>query len=1002
MKLRDVRIGSQLRLGLGVILLLVGGLAAVAWMQADQLWKQTEGLYNHPLTVRRALAELQQQFMSIHGEMGDLFFSQTDQEREAILQSIEGSEETARQQFAILRDRYLGPVSDITEVEQAVAGWRVIRAETVRLLREGRTVEAQKRFRQDGVDCVQVGKVRKELTDISAFAIQRGDQFYQEAEARYRLILHVLAVSGVAILLLTVLVGWIMFKGVREPLRRLTAASEAFGSGDLSVRSEYVSVNEFGRLSAAFNTMAGAIQAAMRGNEKVARLSSVMLREEEAHVFCQELLKVLLEHTGSQVGAIYFLNEAQTAFEHFESIGLGAAGRAAFSATDLEGELGPALATRQIQRIAEIPADTRFTFAAVSGEFHPREILTIPVLQHATVIAVISLASIRVYDALSIRLLNDIWSVLTARVNGVLAIQKIKNQAKELERQNLELDAQKTELALQKNELTEQNAELEMQKRQLDEASQLKSAFLSNMSHELRTPLNSVIALTGVLSRRLAGAIPPEEHGYLEVIERNGRDLLSLINDILDLSRIEAGHEEINVSRFSVGSLVGELVAMIEPQAAEKKLSLRNRVPGDLPPIASDPDKLRHILQNLVGNAVKFTEQGHVTITAAFAPRDPASPIPHPEFLLSVSDTGIGIPAAQIHHIFDEFRQGDSSTSRKYGGAGLGLAIARKYAVLLGGDLTVKSEPGKGSTFTLRLPLAVGGVDEAIVPADGGRQRVRSAGRDPQPSSVPREPTVLLVEDSQPAIVQLTDMLEGEGYRVRVAQDGKEALAQLEQHVPDAMILDLMMPGVDGFQVLQAIRAVDRTAHVPVLILTAKHVTRAELRLLKGNHIHQLIQKGSIDRVGLLAAVAGMISPAPATPATAAVPAARRRRPESPGLPLFLVVEDNADNLCTLRALLQDVGRVMEATSGHAAIERVRAHQPDIILTDLALPGLDGFQFLQIIRQDEKLRDIPVLAVTASAMKGAREKILAQGFDGYISKPIAHEELLKAVQERVA
>jgi len=376
---------------------------------------------------------------------------------------------------------------------------------------------------------------------------------------------------------------------------------------------------------------------------------------------------------------------------------------------ELEGELGAVLVTRQIQRITDIPADTRFTFAAVSGAFRPQEILTIPVLSDREVTAVISLASVRPYGAPSVRLVNGIWSMLTARVNGVLAFRKIKDLAEKLEHKNRELDAQKREVAAQADELTEQNTELEMQKRQLGEANRLKSAFLSNMSHELRTPLSSVIALTGVLNRRLANTIPTEEHGYLEVIERNGKNLLALINDILDLSRIEAGREDISVSRFSVRELAGEIVAMLEPQAREKNIALLNQVSGDLPCISSDLAKCRHILQNLVGNAVKFTEQGQVTIAA----RQMGN-----EIDVAVTDSGIGIAADQLPHVFDEFRQADDSTSRKYGGTGLGLAIAKKYAIMLRGRIT----GGKRAGQRLHLhPRAAPGVGVAGRRPDGER-----------------------------------------------------------------------------------------------------------------------------------------------------------------------------------------------------------------------------------------------------------------------------------------
>jgi signal transduction histidine kinase/CheY-like chemotaxis protein len=598
------------------------------------------------------------------------------------------------------------------------------------------------------------------------------------------------------------------------------------------------------------------------------------------------------------------------------------------------------------------------------------------------------------------------------------------------------------------------------------------------MSHELRTPLNSVIALSGVLSRRLATAIPPEEYGYLEIIERNGKGLLTLINDILDLSRIESGREELSVSRCSVRELAGELVAILEPQAVEKQIALLNQVPADLPLIATDPDKLRHILQNLLGNAVKFTEQGQVTVTAEIqqaqdggqqavdrdqrqadrdqrqadrdqrsadrdqravdrdrrsadrdqepedreqrsadrdqkaedkdqrsADRDQKSAdrdqsaedrAQRSEMLITVTDTGIGIAAEQLPHIFDEFRQADGSTSRKYGGTGLGLAIARKYARLLGGGITVQSAPGRGSTFTLRLPLAL---DSNM---EGGRLDRRAAATETaalKGGAVPpagQGQTILVVEDNESAIIQLTDILQSRGYRVQVAHNGQEALAKIAQNLPAAMILDLMMPEVDGFAVLKAIRGLERTARLPVLILTAKHVTREELSFLKGNHIHQLLQKGDVNKAGLLAEVARMVAPPQAQPAPQP---ARRRRAARPGKPIVLVVEDNPDNLRTARALLADRYEVLEAQDGRAGVELARTHRPDVVLMDISLPVLDGIEALAAIRSDPALSHIPVIAATASAMKGDRATILAHGFNAYISKPLDHEALMKMLRE---
>jgi signal transduction histidine kinase/CheY-like chemotaxis protein len=1004
MKLTNMKIGTQLRLGMGAILFLVVALGVRAWLQTDKLWFSTKDLYEHPLQVRRAIGHLEADIESMARHVRDLFLAQNDQEKTASLQNLEIRKTDAGRQFNILYDRYLGPRDDITTLQDDFLKWNVLRDETIRLLQAGKTAEAAAGIRPGGGQAAQGDAVRSRLQKIDDFAKNKGDEFYAAATAQNDTITRQLAVFVIVILLLALVVAWLLLKGIKDPLAELTAATDAFRQGKLDGRCGYTSANEFGALAASFNTMAATIQTEMQVNKNAAQLAGVMLREEEVHAFCREMLKELLHHTDSQVGAVYFLNEAKTDFEHFASIGLGAGGRAAFSATALEGELGTALATRKIQRITDIPADTRFAFAAVSGEFQPREILTIPVLSDHSVAAVISLASVRAYDAASVRLVNDIWSVLTARVNGVLAFRKSQDLAATLERQNRELEAQKRELVSQATEVAEQNTELEMQKRQLDEANRLKSAFLSNMSHELRTPLNSVIALSGVLSRRLATTIPAEERGYLEIIERNGKGLLTLINDILDLSRIEAGREELGVSRCSVRDLAGELVAMLEPQAVEKKIALLNQVPADLPLIATDPDKLRHILQNLIGNAVKFTEQGQVVVRAEVS-SDRLSVNSHPsavgkdaEFRISVTDTGIGIAADHLPHIFDEFRQADGSTSRKYGGTGLGLAIAKKYAQLLGGGITVASTPGQGSTFTLRLPLALEGERPALSEVEGSREPgIREGGRSlhPQPPAGQGQ-TILVVEDNESAIIQLTDILQSQGYRVLVAHNGQEALAQIAQNLPAAMILDLMMPEVDGFAVLKAIRGLERSARLPVLILTAKHVTREELSFLKGNHIHQLLQKGDINKAGLLAEVARMVAPPQVQPAPQP---ARRRRSARPGKPIVLVVEDNPDNLRTARALLADRYQVVEAEDGKTGVELARTHRPDIILTDISLPVMDGIAVLAAIREDEALRATPVIAVTASAMKGDRETILAHGFDGYLSKPIDHDALMKTLQQ---
>ena len=431
-------------------------------------------------------------------------------------------------------------------------------------------------------------------------------------------------------------------------------------------------------------------------------------------------------------------------------------------------------------------------------------------------------------------------------------------------------------------------------------------------------------------------------------------------------------------------ALVNELVDIIEPQTLEKNVTLLNQISADLPLITSDPAMCRHILQNLIANAVKFTDVGSVEISAQQI---------DDEIHIAVRDTGIGIASDQFPYIFDEFRQVDSSASRKYGGTGLGLSIAKKYALFLKGNLFVSSEPNQGSTFTLSLPLKL------TLPGTG-MLKSSTLRKEPTPPlatvAAGTGQRILLVEDSNPAVIQITDILNAQGYQVQVAKNGIEALQQIEDVPPDAVILDLMMPDMDGFEVLKNIRDNEISSQLPVLILTARHVTKDELSFLKGNNIHQLIQKGDISKSELLASIARMVSPAPA--ATSKLEKKTSRKPTS-DKPLILVVEDNPDNMLTIKALLQDTCTLLEAMDGQVGVEQAKIHMPDLILMDLALPVVDGYAALESIRKDEALRHIPVVAVTASAMVGNKEEILAHGFDGYISKPIDNQELSKTIQE---
>jgi signal transduction histidine kinase/CheY-like chemotaxis protein/HAMP domain-containing protein len=851
---KNLKIGTQLIIGFAILLLLVMVLSMVSLWQTNKIHDQTDLLYNHSLQVRCAVGEITVSANQLHWAMEVAMSFDDYEQMKPYVKIIEQNDVRIQKNLTILELDFLGPHEFIEATRTAISECKQNRDFVLHLIQAGNRQQADKINIHSGtvLGSDHLNEINEMIERISQSTFQKANTLYAESGLLKNKLRDQLLIVILFILVIALFINYVLLRNIRSPLIWLTDATHRFDRGDISSRCAYESKNELGKLAASFNMLAENIQINSDINEKSAILTGRMLSENDAKCFFKTTLEILMDHAGAQLGAVYLLSKDETSFGHFVSVGADDAAKESFSATEAEGEFGMAVQTQKIQYIKDIPEDTRFVFHTTAGKFIPREIITVPVSTDHKVVAIISLASLNRFGENAMRLLNEIYPTYCARTGGIMAFQRNKEFAERIGQQNRELENQSAELSAQAAELKEKNIELEIQKNEISEANRLKTSFLSNMSHELRTPLNSVIALSGVLGRRLAGEIPDEDYSYLEIIERNGKNLLHMINDILDIARIESGREEIEVSEFFICNCIGEVEEMIRPQAEQKKIAF-HPVNGDCQTkITSDVNKFKHIMQNLIGNAVKFTEKGSVDIS--IRKRGDAVEI-------YVVDTGIGIEADQLPYIFDEFRQVDSGNSRQHEGTGLGLAIAKKYACMLGGDIGVESSPGQGATFTLSLPL----VFDAERKTNGDHTQVQA---EPEIEAEPAKPaskkgrqTILLVEDSEPAIIQIQDFLQSSGYKTLVARDGAKALQNLSHTIPDAIILDLMMPGIDGFEVLRKLRSDNRTAHIPVLILTAKHITQEELKFLKRNNIYQLIQKGDIKRGYLLKAIRGMTAP---------------------------------------------------------------------------------------------------------------------------------------------
>ncbi len=837
-----MRIRTQYIVYLITLFALVLILGVFALYQNESIWMQTQGLYNHPYTVSRTLATIGTDILAMSRALRDMAITDSQAFRQELTHEIERSDDDVMEAMEVLYDRYLGPKSDVDELHESFVSWRALRKEISKQIDSGEQEAVIISTMPSGKAGAKVDELLSLVNRIQYFADNRAQEFIKEAQQNRGALQKTLGITLIGAVLLFALIAYMLVGNTLVPILSMTEAARMFGEGDYSVRSGYASKNELGQLSNTLNVMAGNIEEDMALKNAASGLVGQLVASDEPMEFFKDCVKALARSTGSQIASLFVLNIASGEFEHKASVGYLPDSKLSFNPSELEGELGFTMLDSAVKLVKSPPGGMTVSYRSAVGDIKPAELINIPLISGGQELGFITLARTDCYTEADMKLLSAVQETLASKLSSILSALKAKEFADMLKRSNYELEIQAREIETQSNELIRQNTELETQKMKLDEANRHKSVFLSNMSHELRTPLNSIIALSSVLARHFKGRLPEEEAEYMDTIERNGKHLLNVINDILDLSRIEAGKEIVQLERADLNFLAKEAVRMLEPQARQKLLPLVCETDPGLPDAFIDEAKVRHILINLIGNAIKFTEKGEIRVKT-FEEGD--------TICISVSDTGIGVPEEHLEDIFDEFKQADESSTRKLGGTGLGLAISRKYAELMGAKITVDSKVGAGSVFTLRIALR----NEVDTPYRTDIGYDRQAGQYERKAK-----RLLLVEDSEPAIIQMLDILNEAGYITELARDGRQALEKIAAAKPDGMVLDLMMPDMDGFQVLKQVREREETASLPVLILTAKQISKEELSFLKGNNVSQLIEKGDVSKEELLMALDKILS----------------------------------------------------------------------------------------------------------------------------------------------
>jgi HAMP domain-containing protein/CheY-like chemotaxis protein/signal transduction histidine kinase len=919
-------------------------------------------------------------------------------------------------------------------------------------------------------------------------------------------------------------------------IRAISEVATTVTKGDLSRTIEIEARGEVGELTRNVNEMIQNLRDTTRkGTEQdwfktnLARFTSMLQGQRDITVVTQLIMSELVPLINAQTGAFYVtdLDDGAVRLRLIASYALPKE-RAGKTIAFGEGLVGQCAVEKQRILLTEIPKSYAKIGSGI-GDVDAISLVVLPVTFEGEIKAIIEMASLRGFDEIHLLFLDQLMQSIGVMLNTITASMRTEELLKqsqgltaELQSQQLELTQTNDELEEKARLLQERNEEIERRTREIEEArgelerkaeqlsltSKYKSQFLANMSHELRTPLNSLLILSKQLAENGPGNMTPEQVEFAQTIGGAGRDLLTLINDVLDLSKIESGTTAIDLQAVSMESIEAEVKRTFNQIAADKDLEFVIARDHDVPDsITTDPTRLQQVLKNLLSNAFKFTAEGSVTlhITAA---HDRSLPVPGPAVAFAVTDTGIGIPQDKYNVIFEAFQQADMGTSRKFGGTGLGLSICREIAALLGGEIAVESLVGVGSTFTFFHPAQRA---RSATPTTNVTQRVQ----DDRLAIEPGDRMLLVIEDDPTFAKIVTGFAQARGFKTIVAHSGEEALELANRYLPDAVTLDIALPDMDGWKVLEKLRQTELTARIPVHVISGgeqkqraleagavahlqkpiseealvdafdrllgfaesrcKNVLVVEDDIAQLNAMVGLIGTGEIEVTAVASADAALtavqrqrfdciivdlglpdmsgqelIDRLRSNPATERVPVivytgreltreqdaslrrlsstiivkdgyaperlidelnfflhrveadlgpAKRMPPEETNGSLHhrrvLIVDDDARNIFALEAALRAYGmETVTAESGRNGIDLLRSRDDiDIVLMDIMMPEMDGYETIRRIRADGRIADIPIIALTAKAMRGDREACIAAGASEYVSKPVDIDQL---------
>ncbi|MGJ4746959.1 response regulator [Leptospira sp. SA-E8] len=804
---------------------------------------------------------------------------------------------------------------------------------------------------------------------------------------------------------------------INESFKEVTHNANAVASGNFSV--EFVPISEKDILGMSLLKMTQSLRLTTSENERhnwltqgQNQLNEILKGDQTVEGLSQEVVNFLGKYLGTQIGAVYLLDERDK-FLKLSGEYAFTGGKNSVKFSLKEGLVGQAAFEQKPILLTDLK-DEQIRIVSSFLDAKPGNVLVLPFLYEGQTLGVVELGKLNQFTELEVEFSKNCMENIGISMYSAIARKKIQELLEETQAQSEELQSQQEELKQMNEELEEQtqvlrqqqeelritNEELEEQtqalevrnkevesarsdieqkSKQLEISSKYKSEFLANMSHELRTPLNSLLILSKDLSENNKKNLSADQVESANIIYKSGQDLLVLINEVLDLSKIESGKMQINLERVSVRKFVDSLLKDFKHQADKKQLSLIGFVSGDCPEyISTDPLRLNQIIKNLLSNALKFTEKGKIALEVR--------PEGHQKILISVSDTGIGIPEDKQMSIFEAFQQADGSTSRKYGGTGLGLSISRELAKILGGTIDLESKINQGSTFSLLIPLEMK-KENGSVPSE--REFPLTEQR---PHPVPKETrfidspsaeddrenisendkVVLIVEDDLKFASVLIKQAHDKDFKCLSASTGEDGLILAEKHLPNAIILDLNLPGINGHTVLNELKSNPKVRHIPVHVISGNEYSIEPIKEGAVEYLVKPVNKKELEEA--FNRIENFIS----------------RKMKN-----LLIIEDDDNSRIAMRKLIGngDV-KCFEASNGRDAIKAYQENYFDCIVLDIGLPDMSGFELIYELEKTKGQTMPPIIIYTGKELTREENAELQKYAESIIIKGVKSEERL--------